>query len=47
MANLLPKAAVRTKCRDLHSRLSIPEFQLHIYFLNPKLDLLSSVDKYL
>ena len=41
------KAAVCTKCRDLHNRLSMPEFRLYIYFLNPQLDLLSSVNKYL
>ena len=36
--------ADRTKCRDLHDQLSMPDFQLYLYFLNPHLMLLSNVN---
>ena len=29
------RAAVRTRCRDLHERLSMPKFHLYLYFLHP------------
>ena len=41
------RPAVRSKCRDLHVRLSEPDFQLYLYFLNPHLDLLAHVNKWL
>ena len=41
------RVAVRSKCRDLHVQLSMPEFQLYLYFLSPHLDLLSKVNKWL
>ena len=41
------RIAVRNKCQDLHSRLSLPLFQLYLYFLVPQLELLSGVNKWL
>ena len=41
------RQAVRAKCRDLHVRLSMPTFHLYLYFLNPHLDLLAKINKWL
>ncbi len=41
------RQAVRVKCRDLHVRVSMPTFHLYLYFLNPHLDLLAKINKWL
>ena len=41
------RPAVRSKCKDLHSQLSAPRFQLYMYFLNSHLDLPSTINKWL
>ena len=41
------RLAVRSKCQDLHARLSLPLLQLYLYFLVPHLELLSGVNKWL
>ena len=41
------RQAVRAKCRDLHARLSMPLFHLYLYFLDPQLDLLAKMNKWL
>ena len=38
---------VRTKCRSLHSRLSEPRFQLFLFFLEPQLEVLAKMSKWL
>ena len=38
---------VRTKCRSLHSRLSEPRFQLFLFFLEPQLEVLAKMNKWL
>ena len=39
--------SVRSKCRDLHVRISEPIFHLYLFFLNPQLDLLARINKWL
>ena len=41
------RVAVRERCRDLHSRLSEPRFQLFLYFLLPQLEALAKIKKWL
>ena len=41
------RPAVRSKCRDLHARVSMPRFHLYIFFLNPHLDRLAKINKWL
>ena len=41
------RPTVRTKYRDLHVRLSVPKFQLYLYFLHPHLSILASLNKWL
>ena len=38
---------VRTKCRSLHSQLSEPRFQLFLFFLEPQLEILAKMNKWL
>lgn len=39
------RVAVRERCRDIHSRLSEPRFQLFLYFLLPQLEALAKINK--
>ena len=41
------RVAVRERCRDIHSRLSEPRFQLFLYFLLPQLEALAQINKWL
>ena len=41
------RVAVRERCRDLHTRLSEPRFQLFLYFLLPQLEALAQINKWL
>ena len=41
------RPAVRSKCQDLHARLSMPKLQLFLYFLHPQLNILASINRWL
>ena len=41
------RLAIQNKCQDLHVRVSTPIFHLYLFFLNPHLDLLAKINKWL
>ena len=44
---LYNRQEVRAKCRSLHSQLSEPRFQLFLFFLEPQLEVLAKLNKWL